>query len=138
MKTGGTSHLGTGAPAPATTLTNHRRQLGIASESEVAREMVHRGYRILERNHREPWGEMDLVCRNDREVVVVEVRSRDDPMGEDDALESIGAHKRRRVRRAAEIYLAGLPADFQEVRFFAAAVTWENGDPLVRVIEDAF
>lgn len=117
---------------------NRRQELGSASEAEVAREMVRRGYRILERNHRAPWGEMDLVCRNDREVVVVEVRSRDSAAREDEAFESIGPRKRRHVRRAAEIYLADLPLDFQEVRFFAAVVTWKDGVSNTRVIEDAF
>ncbi len=117
---------------------NHRQGLGTASEDVVAREMVRRGYRILDRNYREPWGEMDIVCRNDREVVVVEVRSRDGPTRADEAFESIGPRKRGHVRRAAQIYLADLPEDFQEVRFFAAAVTWEDGEARVRVIEDAF
>lgn len=117
---------------------NHRQELGSVSESEVAREMVRRGYWILERNYRKPWGEMDLVCRNDREVVVVEVRSRAGASGEDDAIESISANKRRHVRRAAEIYLADRPTDYEEVRFFAAVITWEDGQARVRVIEDAF
>ncbi len=116
---------------------NARQELCRISESAVASEMVRRGYRILERNLCEPWGEMDLVCRNDREVVVVEVRSREGKTREDEALESIRPRKRL-VRRAAEIYLAALPVDFQEVRFFAAAVTWEDGKAHVRVIEDAF
>ncbi len=117
---------------------NHRQKLGANSEEAVAREMVRRGYRILERNFREPWGEMDLVCRNEREVVVVEVRSRLNKSREEEALESISARKRRHVRRAADIYLAGRPVDYEEVRFFAAVVTWEEGVPSVRIVEDAF
>lgn len=117
---------------------NHRQQLGGASEGVVAREMDRRGYRVLERNLREPWGEMDLVCRNDREVVIVEVRSRSAASAEEDALDSLSERKRRHVRRAAEIYLADRPEDYEEVRFFAAIVTWDDGVPCVRLIEDAF
>lgn len=117
---------------------NGRQELGNASEDVVAREMVRRGYRVLERNLREPWGEMDLVCRAEREIVIVEVRSRATLSGEEDALDSISERKRRTVRRAAEIYLAGRPEDYEEVRFFAAVVTWDDGLPRTRIIEDAF
>lgn len=117
---------------------DYRQRLGSASEDVVAREMIRRGYRVVERNHSEPWGEMDLLCRNEREIVVVEVRSRLGEDSGDDALESISAQKRRHVRRAAEIYLASRPVDYEEVRFFVAVVTWDDSTPTVRVIEDAF
>ena len=35
-----------------------------------------RGYEILERNRRTPFGEADLVCRDGDETVLVEVKTR--------------------------------------------------------------
>jgi putative endonuclease len=52
--------------------------------------------------------ELDLVVRRGRTVVVCEVKARSGP-AYGDALEAVGPEKARRVRRAAETWLAGRP-----------------------------
>ena len=67
-----------------------------------------RGYRLLGANVRAGRYEIDLVVRRGRRVVVVEVKEkRGDAYG--DPLEMIGPEKARRVRAAAEAWLAGRP-----------------------------
>ncbi|HOI11722.1 MAG TPA: YraN family protein [Myxococcota bacterium] len=114
-----------------------RTTLGTRAEAVVADLLRARGCAIVARNARDPTGELDLVARRDRQVLVVEVRSRRGA-GFDDALDSIGGDKRRRVRRMAERWLSGRPVDYDEVRFCVAAVAWEGDEPRVRWIEDAF
>jgi len=117
---------------------NDQMRLGARAEDAVAAEMVRRGYVLVARNERKPWGELDVVCRNATEWVFVEVRSRGAPEHEEDALDSLSPRKRAHVRRAAEIFLAHRPEDYEEVRFFAASVTWDQEAPCIRIIEDAF
>ena len=114
-----------------------RTALGARAESAVADLLQAQGCAILARNARDPTGELDLIARRGTQILVVEVRSRR-AAGFDDALDSIGGDKRRRVRRMAERWLAGRPPDYQEVRFCVAAVSWDGDRPRILWIEDAF
>jgi len=111
--------------------------MGQVSEELVTRELTRRGYTLLARNYRTRRGELDIVVRRASEVVVVEVRSRRNDTGSE-ALDSVQAPKRHKVRRTAERFLAGRPVDYREVRFFMATVNWVGGKPSIEIIEDAF
>ena len=65
-----------------------------------------RGYRIIARRFRTPWGELDLVVRRGRLLAFVEVKARRQL---DQALESLGARQRQRTVRAAEVFLQHHP-----------------------------
>ena len=82
-----------------------------------------RGYRILAANARAGGYELDLVVRRGRTVVVCEVKARSG-MEFGGPLEAIGPEKARRVRRAAEAWLARRPELANlDVRFDAVAVS---------------
>ena len=100
------------------------------------RALVHyllRGYRPLGWNVRAGRNELDLVVRRGRRLVFVEVKEKGGP-GFGDPLEMVDGEKRRRVRRAAEAYLArhrglrGLDVSFE--------VVGVRGRRLVRVRDD--
>jgi putative endonuclease len=67
-----------------------------------------RGYRILDRNAWLAGGELDLVARRGGTVVFCEVKSKSGE-GFGDPLEMVGDVKARRIRRAAEAWLARHP-----------------------------
>jgi putative endonuclease len=71
-----------------------------------------KGYRILARHWRSPVGELDIVARRGRTIAVVEVKARD-RLGT--ATESLGPRQRRRIGRAAGLFLAAHP-DCQDCR----------------------
>jgi putative endonuclease len=79
---------------------------GREAETLAARHLERGGLRLLERNFRVRGGEIDLICRDGKTLVFVEVRqrSRADYGG---AAASITAPKRRRIVLAARHYLAG-------------------------------
>jgi putative endonuclease len=64
------------------------------------------GYRIVARNFRSPVGEIDLIARRGHTLVFVEVKIR---TGHGTAAWSISSRQQRRVRRAAEAFLATRP-----------------------------
>ena len=67
-----------------------------------------RGYRILAANAWAGGNELDLVARRGRRLGFCEVKEKaDDRYG--DPLEMVGPEKQRRVRRAAETWLARRP-----------------------------
>ncbi|HVM18088.1 MAG TPA: YraN family protein [Gaiellaceae bacterium] len=93
-----------------------------------------RGYRILERNARAGGNELDLVARRGRTVVFCEVKEkRGGRYGAPE--EMVGPEKQRRVRRAAEAWLAAHPElDACDVRFDVVAVSPRR----VERLRDAF
>ncbi|HSG22827.1 MAG TPA: YraN family protein [Azonexus sp.] len=81
---------------------------GREAEALAARHLEGCGLRVIERNFRIRGGEIDLICRDGKVLVFVEVRlrSRSDFGG---AGASITATKRRRIILAAQHYLLGKP-----------------------------
>lgn len=81
---------------------------GREAETAAARYLEQRGLRVVERNFRIRGGEIDLICRDGRTLVFVEVRlrTRRDFGG---AAASITVAKQRRIVLAARHYLAGRP-----------------------------
>jgi putative endonuclease len=67
-----------------------------------------RGYRILGANVRAGGNELDIVVRRGRRLVVCEVKARTGS-GFGDPWEAVGPEKERRLRRAAEGWLARNP-----------------------------
>lgn len=79
-------------------MSDHRRSLGHAGES-VAAWLLHRhGLSILDRNVTVGNGEVDIVARHGRDVVVVEVRTVSGPA---DPLDAFGAAKANQVASLA-------------------------------------
>ena len=93
-----------------------------------------RGYRILAKNAWAGGYELDLIARRGRRLVICEVKGKgEEAFG--DPFEMVSEDKQRRLRRAAEAWLAAHPsaADL-ELRF---DVVGERGGTLER-IADAF
>jgi len=81
-----------------------RRELGAGGEEEACRLLRGSGYRILERNYRTRWGELDAVAAEGGELVFVEVRARSSEQFGTGA-ESVGPAKQRQLVRMAKMYL---------------------------------
>ena len=81
---------------------------GREAETKAAQYLQRAGLRLVERNFRVRGGEIDLICRDGKGLVFVEVRqrSRGDFGG---AAASITTGKQRRIILAAQHYLAGKP-----------------------------
>lgn len=79
---------------------------GREAEALAARHLEGCGLRVIERNFRIRGGEIDLICRDGKGLVFVEVRLRSSSdFGGAGA--SITASKRRRIILAAQHYLLG-------------------------------
>ena len=101
-----------------------------ASERRAALHYVLRGYRILGTNVWVAGNELDLIVRRGRRIVFCEVKSKSG-RGYGEPLAMIGPEKVRRIRRAAETWLAARPElRGLEVRF---DVVVERGSRLEHV-----
>jgi putative endonuclease len=92
-----------------------------------------RGYEVVARNWRNAAGEIDLVARRGRIVVVAEVKARSsDRFGA--PVEAVVAAKQARLRRLAAAWLKENKVRGVGVRFDVVSVLAGN----VEVLEDAF
>lgn len=82
----------------------NKRKIGSEKEQIAAEYLKNRGYRILETNFRCRQGEIDLIARDGRYLVFVEVKYRTDRRaGEPE--ESVTWGKRRTIFQVAKYYL---------------------------------
>jgi putative endonuclease len=118
-----------------------RQHLGRVGERLALEHLERLGYRLLARNHRTRFGEIDLVVCDDDTIVFVEVKARraDAVAG---ALESVPPRKQRQVRSMAAAWLVETTdrPRARDLRFDVVAVTVDRHGTLVRLdhLEDAF
>jgi len=118
-------------------MSRARVLLGKGGEDLAIRELERRGYAILARRYRRRTGEIDIVARDGRTVVFVEVKAR---VGRDygGAAEAVTRLKRRRIVNLAVEYmmrhhLAGSPC-----RFDVVSIQLESGRPIIDIFQNAF
>ena len=118
-----------------------RHLLGRAGERLALEHLQRLGYRLVARNYRTRFGEIDLVVENPASLVFVEVKTRrsERPGATWDALDE---RKRRRVRRLAAAFLSEAidRPRRPQIRFDAVGVTIDGRGLLVCIdhLEDAF
>jgi putative endonuclease len=83
---------------------------GAAAEAIAAEFLQARGLVVVRRNYRCRGGEIDIIARDGATLVFVEVRLRSSSAF-GGARESITSAKRRRLKFAAGLFLAGLPRE---------------------------
>ena len=121
---------------PAAGVTPAAR-LGKAGERAAADLLRSRGYDIVGAGFLARRGELDLVCRHGRDLVVVEVKTRSsNSFGT--PLEAVGSRKRKALRAAAAEYRA-LAEWRGPIRFAVVGVTVRpEGVLQAELIEDPF
>lgn len=78
--------------------------LGRSGEDQAVRFLQQLGYRIVERNHRNQIGELDLIAKFRGRIIFVEVKTRSSRQA-GDPVEAVGLTKQRQIVRTALAYL---------------------------------
>ena len=86
--------------------TDSRQRLGARGEQLAAEHLQRLGYRILARNHRTRWGELDLIAEHRELLAFVEVKTRRASGAAGTQFEAVDRRKRAQVRRMAASWLA--------------------------------
>lgn len=103
----------------------HKQQTGRLGEDLAAAFITAKGYRLLERNYRTPFGELDIIARDGQAIVFVEVRTcRTADFIE--PVESVGRRKKEHLVRAANYWLLAKEINNQTaLRFDLVAIVLE-------------
>ena len=112
------------------------RHFGQRGEDVAADYLQGKGYKILHRNYRTPFGEADMVI-SDRDVLVfVEVKARTGTaFGE--PFEAVDFRKQEKIRKIALYYLK-LHKFEKQVRFDIVSIISKNGKDEINHIIEAF
>ena len=112
----------------------NNRETGSRFEEMAAGYLRDMGYVILERNYRTRLGEIDIIARDGKALVFIEVKYRMN-LEKGDPAEAVHGQKQRRIRNAARMYLYRHQLG-EEVpcRFDVVAIL----DSEIRLIRDAF
>ncbi len=118
-------------------MTRAKQNKGARGEEKACDFLQGQGYRILERNYRCRLGEMDIIAREGRTVVFVEVKARS---SERFGLpqEAVGPQKRRRMTAIALCYLKSKGWLGEPARFDVAAVSLDGASETVTLYRNAF
>jgi putative endonuclease len=109
--------------------STYRQKLGKLAENLAFRELVSRGYQILQRRFRTQFGEIDIVARDGATLVGEDYGSAED---------SITARKIWKMTRMAEEYLVIHCLADVDCRFDVVAVDWSGAEPVLTVYQSAF
>jgi putative endonuclease len=118
-------------------MTAARRETGQKAEELVARRLGAAGWEIVERNARTRHGELDIVARDGRALVFVEVKAGREgtAFGPERPILAVDRRKQQKVRRLATAWMAerrDLPP-YAEIRFDAVGVTFDRRGRVVDV-----
>ncbi len=114
-----------------------RKEFGRRGERDAERYLKRRGYRILDRNFRAAGAEIDLIATEGGSLVFIEVKARRS-VASGTPQEAVDERKQRRIRRAAEIYVARERARDLPIRFDVVAILMNEGAAQIELVKDAF
>jgi len=112
-----------------------RLSLGKLGEDIATRYLKRKGYKIIKRNYRKKWGELDIVAMApDKVLVFIEVKTVSGPTPKIAGEEQMTTSKTRKFRRAAEVYANGDGKSLvQEGGWRMDLITIESGGDRARV-----
>ena len=95
-------------------------QTGLSAEARAVAWLTAKGYRILARRFRSPYGEIDIVARRRNLLAFVEVKAR---ASLDDAAWAVTPRQQQRIINAAQAWLMAHPEHTEfEMRFDAMLI----------------
>ncbi|MCD6427606.1 MAG: YraN family protein [Caldisericaceae bacterium] len=112
-----------------------KRSLGEKGEEIAVRFLKKKRIKILERNFRTPYGEIDIIGTDGKKVRFIEVKTRSsEKFGK--PFEAVNKSKLRHIKNSALFYLNGKDTDF-EIDVISVLID-EKGNEKIEYIENVF
>ncbi len=110
-----------------------KREIGIEGEDLATKALKKKGYKIIEKNYRSKFGEIDIVAEEKGYLVFIEVKRRNTgSFG--DSFDAIDGKKKEHMIRSATYYLKSHKCFDRKVRFDVVGI---DGNEL-KIIQHAF
>ena len=118
-------------------MINNRQQFGKESESLAVGMLKKKGYQILETNYMTKLGEIDIIAKDGKALVFIEVKARKTQRYGDPKF-SITPHKQKKISMAALYYLKETGQMNTKARFDVVTVKSHFNPPKIEIIKNAF
>jgi putative endonuclease len=106
-----------------------RQSVGVLGEAIAVKFLMNKGFSVIGRNYRKPWGELDIICKIDKQIVFVEVKSVSRETSDEDhhtyqfrPEDNMHQAKIDRLQRAIQTYLSEKHLDNLDWRLDLVAV----------------
>jgi len=110
--------------------------LGKEGEDLAADFLKKKGFRIIEKNYRTVFGEIDIIARDHDVIVFVEVKTRaGNAFGH--PFEAVNQKKIEKIRKVALCFMKSIKQE-PPARFDVLSITRDGGKTCVEHIQDAF
>ncbi|WP_243342755.1 YraN family protein [Anaerococcus sp. AGMB09787] len=113
----------------------YKKNLGDYGENLVATYLEEKSYKILARNYRKPYGEVDIIARKDKLIAFVEVKTRSNN-NFSNPREAVNFAKQQRIIKASQAFLIEKNLTDYIMRFDVCEVLVEEKE--LNYIENAF
>jgi putative endonuclease len=118
-------------------MTAQRQRIGRAAEDLVATRLAESGWKLVERNARTRFGELDIVALDGSTLVFVEVKAgrESSAFGPERPILGVDRRKQQRVRRLATAWMSERrdAPYYAEIRFDAVGVTFDRADRAIDI-----
>lgn len=122
------------------------QKIGVLGEELVTRFLVKKGYEVVERNFRRPWGEIDVIVKKRNRIHFVEVKSVSSTRATQETYkdsfrpeDNVHPQKIKRLRRIIQTYLSGGRVSSETTWQFDVAtvrINLESKKAKINLIED--
>ncbi|MGB9749656.1 MAG: YraN family protein [Caldisericia bacterium] len=114
----------------------NKKDLGKKGEELAKNYLIKSGYKIIEKNFRSKYGEIDLICEKDNSIIFIEVRTKSNlefSLPE----ETITSKKIEHLKKTSLDYLSKSNKKFKDIKFeFIGIVFLSNNDYKINHIKD--
>ena len=120
-------------------MKSYNKDIGSYTENIAATYLLSNGYSILDRNYRNKFGEVDIICQKDNLIIFVEIKSRyTNSFGS--PLESVSCHKQNKIILLSKYYILYKKLSDFNIRYDVIEIYLNhlNNTYEVNHLEDAF
>lgn len=120
-------------------MTTKYQQFGEKSESVAVDFLKKQGYRIIELNYRTKLGEIDIIAKQEKTLVFIEVKARKSSRFGRPEL-AVTPKKQRKISMVALYYLKSTKQSNAKARFDVVAINSAKAkeSPNIKIIKNAF
>lgn len=111
-------------------------ELGKIGENIISEYITKLGYKVLERNFECKQGEIDIIAKDNEELIFIEVKTRTD-MSYGEASEAVTNVKKRHLINSIKYYIYKNNLENQPIRIDVAEVYIKNGRVKINYIKQA-
>ncbi|WP_195988918.1 YraN family protein [Clostridium sp. D53t1_180928_C8] len=120
-------------------MKKYNKAIGAYGETIASDFLTTNGYKILDMNYRNRYGEIDIICENDNIIIFCEIKSRyTNTFGS--PIESVTYNKQKQIIKLSQVYLLYKKYQNYNVRYDVIEIIFNNKNASFKLnhLKDAF